>query len=87
MTADDFRVLEHTGLFSVQLQAAGGADKGESKQDTLARTIQQLYLGVGKVITVDEARKLLNQLGAGLEIPAPDELVPDPEPEQGEVTS
>ena len=75
-TSDDFRVLEHTGLYSVQLQAPGGADK-ESKQDTLARTIQQLYLGVGKVITVDEARVILNQLGAGLDVPAPDELTPD----------
>ena len=80
-TSDDFRVLEHTGLFSVQLQPAGGTDK-ESKQDTLARTIQQLYLGVGKVITVDEARIILNQLGAGLDVPAPDELTPD----EGEVT-
>ena len=31
MTADDFRVLEHTGLFSVQLQKPGadGAPTGE----------------------------------------------------------
>jgi phage portal protein BeeE len=80
MTADDFRVLEHTGLFSVQLQPPGGSDK-ESKQDTLARTLQQLYLGVGTVITVDEARLMLNTLGAGLEVPAPEELQPaDPEP-------
>lgn len=76
----DFRLLQHTGLYSVQLQPPGGTDK-ESKQDTLARTIQQLYLGVGTVITVDEARILLNQLGAGLTVPAPDVLVPD-EPEE-----
>jgi hypothetical protein len=75
MTADDFRVLEHTGLFSVQLQSPG-AETGESKQDTLARTIQQLYLGVGKVITADEARIILNQLGADLPVPAPEELTP-----------
>lgn len=81
MTADDFRVLEHSGLYSVQLQAAGGSDK-ESKQDTLARTLQQLYLGVGTVITVDEARLMLNTLGAGLDVPAPKELqAEEPAPE------
>ena len=80
--ADDFRLLVHTGLYSVQLQPPGGADK-ESKQDTLARTIQQLYLGVDKVITVDEARVILNQLGAGLEVPAPDALLPEPPAPEG----
>jgi len=77
--AEDMSLLAHSGFFSVQLRAAGG--EGESKQDTLARTIQQIYLGVGTVLTVDEARKLLNQLGAGLEVPAPDELQPDEEEE------
>lgn len=73
----DFRLLQHTGLFSVQLQAPGGG-QGETKQDTLARSIQQIYLGVGKVITVDEARLILNQLGAGLDVPAPDTLTTPP---------
>ena len=81
----DFRLLEHTGLFSVQLQPPGGADK-ESKQDTLARTLQQLYLGVGTVITVDEARLMLNTLGAGLTVPAPDELQPPDPADDEEVT-
>lgn len=80
--ANDFRLLVHTGLYSVQLQPAGGADK-ESKQDTLARTIQQLYLGVDKVITVDEARVILNQLGAGLTVPVPDDLQPEPPAPEG----
>jgi HK97 family phage portal protein len=49
-----------------------------SKEDSLARTIQQLYLGVGKIITVDEARTILNETGANLPVPAPPELEPAP---------
>lgn len=34
--------------------------------------IQKAYLGVGKVLTSDEARELINQAGADLTIPGPD---------------
>lgn len=41
--------------------------------DELARRIQQIYLGVGTVITADEAREILNRGGANLSgsLPAP----------------
>jgi hypothetical protein len=35
--------------------------------DTVARTVQQLYLGVGKVITVEEAREIVNSVGGNLD--------------------
>lgn len=41
----------------------------------IAEMIQKLYLGVGKVISEDEARALLNRAGAGLE-----GSLPEPEP-------
>lgn len=49
----------------------------EGKEDdladarNLAEMVQKVYLGVGKVITADEARQILNAAGAGLPIPGP----------------
>jgi hypothetical protein len=42
----------------------------ETKRD-VAETIQKVYLGVGKVITADEARQIANEAGANLVIPGP----------------
>lgn len=53
-----------TGL-STLLPALG------TEQDTVARTLQQIYLAVGTVITQDEAREIANRVGAELPIPAP----------------
>jgi HK97 family phage portal protein len=51
-----------------------GKGGGTSKQLSLVEMIQKIYLGVGTVITWEEARVILNQAGAGLDpsIPAPD---------------
>lgn len=41
-------------------------------QADLARALQQIYLSVGKVVTSDEARQIVNeQFGAGLTVPGP----------------
>src|SRR5690606_6520102 len=37
----------------------------------LTEMVQKIYLGVGKVITADEARAMLNAAGAGLDVPGP----------------
>lgn len=37
----------------------------------LAETVQKVYLGVGKVITSDEARAIVNNAGADLPVPGP----------------
>lgn len=75
-TDDLGRLLgSHAGLFSVQLQPPGGTDGAGSnaaKQRDLAETIQKIYLGVGTVITADEARAIANAAGGSLPIPGPD---------------
>lgn len=57
-----------------------GAD-GLSPAD-LALMLQKIYLAVGTVISVDEARSLLNEAGADLG-PTPDLHAPDPQPAIG----
>ncbi|MDG9928264.1 MULTISPECIES: phage portal protein [unclassified Pseudomonas] len=41
-------------------------------QLTAVEAVQKAYLGVGKMITAEEARELVNQHGAGLKNPPPD---------------
>lgn len=38
----------------------------------LAEVVQKMYLGVGKVLSAEEARAVMNRDGAGLTGPAPD---------------
>jgi HK97 family phage portal protein len=45
--------------------------KATASTEGLTRQLQQIYLAVGKVITVEEAREILNRNGAGLTGPAP----------------
>lgn len=42
-----------------------------------AEVLQKVYLAVGKVITIEEARAIANQSGAGLAAGVPAELAPD----------
>lgn len=51
-------------LYSNGGKAAGSAAAADPKQ--LAEIIQKIYLGVGKVVTADEARDIVNKAGAGL---------------------
>lgn len=46
----------------------------------LAELIQKIYLGVGTVLTADEAREIANRAGADLKIPGPDGLGDKPTP-------
>jgi HK97 family phage portal protein len=55
--------------------AAGGAD--EARRLAAAEVIQKVYLGVGTVITSDEARQLVNEAGGTLAVPGP-EFAPAP---------
>lgn len=70
LTASDLTLLEHSGLLSVQLQPPG-AETGNDRGLDLVEAVQKVYLGVGKVITTQEARKMLNDYGAGLTGPGP----------------
>jgi phage portal protein BeeE len=80
VAGQDITLLKHSGLLSVQLNPPGGPAGIPAEQQTarnLVEMIQKVYLGVGTVITEDEARELLNRAGASLPIPGPD-LSPTP---------
>lgn len=49
---------------------------GEDSPRDLVEMVQKVYLGVGSVLSKDEAREILNRAGAGLEIPAPEDGEP-----------
>jgi HK97 family phage portal protein len=42
------------------------------REMNIAEVVQKVYLGVDKVITSDEARKIVNQAGGSLSVPGPD---------------
>jgi phage portal protein BeeE len=69
--AEDDTLLQHTGLTSVQLVRPGEGD-GQTAQTpaeearNLVEMVQKVYLGVGVVLSAEEARGLLNQAGADL---------------------
>ena len=52
----------------------------ESRDLTVADTVQKVYLGVGPVLTTDEAREIVNAAGANLSVPGPQALGGDPAP-------
>jgi hypothetical protein len=69
--AEDDSLLRHTGLSSVQLIRPGegdgqGAPNAAERARNIVEMIQKLYLGVGVVLSAEEARTLLNQAGASL---------------------
>jgi HK97 family phage portal protein len=56
---------------------ASGGSQGKSgsssvRQLSIAEVIQKVYLGVGKVITTDEAREIVNSAGGNLSVPGPE---------------
>lgn len=63
----DLTLLEHSGLYSVQLQSPGGSDPGASSPQDVALLLQKIYLAVtAGVITAEEARAIANRAGANL---------------------
>lgn len=75
VSAGDLRSLvgQHSGLFSAQLQSPAESDpnQGSARQLSIVEMVQKVYLGVGTVLTTEEARAILNQAGAGLSGPGP----------------
>jgi HK97 family phage portal protein len=72
-------VLAAVGLPDMAASPATGGDGTISPRE-LGDMIQSIYLGVGRVITWDEGRAILNRAGAGLSpgVPAPAALAPAP---------
>jgi len=48
-----------------------GQGSGSRRELSIAEIVQKVYLGVGKVITSDEAREIVNAAGANLSVPGP----------------
>lgn len=67
LTVDEMRALEDRA----PLGDGQGGDEATSAR-AIAELIQKIYLGVGKVLTAEEARVIANRAGAGLDIPGPD---------------
>jgi ssDNA-binding replication factor A large subunit len=65
LSVDEVRALE-------DLEPMVGTADGENDARSIAELIQKIYLGVGVVITADEARTIANRAGAGLEGSMPD---------------
>jgi HK97 family phage portal protein len=59
------------GPHGLMTPPGGGGDDPGGDPEAVALTLQKIYLAVGVVISADEARALLNQMGAGLTGPAP----------------
>lgn len=64
LTVDEVREIEDREPLE------GQADDLVSARE-MTEMVQKVYLGVGKVITADEARAMLNAAGAGLDVPGP----------------
>lgn len=69
--ANDLRALvgAHSGRTSVQLHDSDPAEEVDPR--AIVEMVQKVYLGVGVVLTSEEARELLNRAGAGLAVPTP----------------
>jgi len=74
MTGDMSKLI-HTGNVSVQLQPPGMVDvdgnpiigeNNKTRARELAEIVQKIYLGVGVVLTAEEARKIVNDAGGSL---------------------
>lgn len=83
LTIDEMRQLENLPAMtsddddsSDPAEAAATAEQARSL--SVAETVQKVYLGVGKVLTSDEARAIINAAGGTLPVPGPQ--FPDAQP-------
>lgn len=65
LTPNEARSLEE-----MEPMEGGDATVG-ARQLSIAEVVQKVYLGVGKVITSDEAREIVNAMGGSLSVPGP----------------
>jgi len=93
-TVNEARVLEDEAGFGPEFDVPGippmvnaaallGTEGRSLDPVELAGALQKIYLAVGKVITAQEAREILNRAGANLAAALPPELVPPPDTDPG----
>ena len=73
-SVNEVRALEDEEPYADPVFDEPGIPTDESRQLSAVEAVQKVYLGVGSVLTTDEARELINQAGANLPVPAPDGL-------------
>lgn len=64
LTVEDVRALE-------DMEPLASTAERAQRDLSLVEAVQKVYLGVGKVITADEGRQMLNDMGAQLDVPGP----------------
>ena len=69
--ADPTSAASVVGLPAITFESHVDGSTG-ARELNLVEAVQKVYLGVGTVITSDEARQMLNDAGANLTIPGPD---------------
>lgn len=70
-TINEVRDLEDEPRFDGAEYDAPGIP-GTERSLSAAEAVQKVYLGVGSVLTADEAREIINEAGADLKVPGPD---------------
>lgn len=75
LTIDEMRQLENLPAMADDDDTEDSSDAAAKRDLTVAETVQKVYLGVGKVITSDEARQMINAAGGSLVVPGP--IFPD----------
>lgn len=66
LTPNEARALEE-----MEPMPGGDVSQSSARQLSIAEVVQKVYLGVGKVITSDEAREIVNAMGGQLSVPGP----------------
>jgi HK97 family phage portal protein len=70
LTTAEMREYEDMGPVAATAATVTGSEN--VRKLNLVEAVQKVYLGVGTVLSADEARKMLNDMGADLQIPWPD---------------
>ena len=76
LLTSEMRDFEDLDAIDGGASATSSGDAG-TRDLSAAEAIQKIYLGVGTVLTVDEARQIVNEMtGTDLKVPGPDDLGP-----------
>lgn len=78
MTVNEVRALEDEPPFDGAEFDEPGIPASTEARLSAAEAVQKVYLGVGSVVTSDEAREIVNDAGGSLAVPGPDLSPPQP---------
>ena len=70
-------VLTEWAEYEALVASKGLSTQTKEQSESVAKTLQQVYLAVGKVITAEEAREIVNDVGVSLLKPLPENFGKD----------